>query len=75
MSGHQQIIRAGLRSGTAAGFAPFAKIVGSWAWVTQCCARLAERRELAQMADWQLRDLGITRAEADAEAAKWFWRP
>jgi uncharacterized protein YjiS (DUF1127 family) len=76
MSGHQQIVRAGSGFGPAAGFAPFAKVISDrWAWAMQCCARMAERRDLAQLPDWQLRDLEISRAEADAEAAKRFWHP
>jgi uncharacterized protein YjiS (DUF1127 family) len=75
MSARQQIVRAAPESGSAGGFAPFVKIAADgWAWVMRCSARVAERRSLAQLPDWQLRDLGISRAEADAEAAKWFWR-
>src|SRR5262249_8957187 len=40
----------------------------------RCAQRAAERPALAQLSDLHLRDIGITRAEADAEAAKWFWR-
>lgn len=73
MSGHRQIIRTSL--GPAAEFSLFVKVAGEgWTWLMQCRARAAERRDLAQLPDWQLRDLGITRAQADAEAAKWFWR-
>lgn len=44
------------------------------AWIRRCVARAVERRELAQMSDWQLRDIGLTRADVAAEARKWFWR-
>ncbi len=44
------------------------------AWVLRCAERSAQRRTLAQMTDWQLRDIGISRAEADGEAGKWCWR-
>ena len=44
------------------------------AWVLRCAERSTQRRTLAQMTDWQLRDIGISRAEADAEAGKWCWR-
>ena len=36
--------------------------------------RVRERRELMQFDDHLLRDIGITRAAAIAEAAKPFWR-
>lgn len=29
-----------------------------------------ERRQLAELEDWQLEDIGITRAQADAEAER-----
>lgn len=47
---------------------------GILAWALQCAERSAQRRALAQLAEWQLRDIGISRTEADAEAGKWFWR-
>ncbi|HEV2550002.1 MAG TPA: DUF1127 domain-containing protein [Stellaceae bacterium] len=36
--------------------------------------RARSRAELAQMSDHDLRDIGITRAEAAYESAKPFWR-
>jgi uncharacterized protein YjiS (DUF1127 family) len=36
--------------------------------------RARQRRELAQLDDHMLRDIGITRADALAEAGKVFWR-
>jgi len=47
---------------------------GVMAWVLRCARRAAERRTLAQMTDWQLRDIGISRGDADAEAEKPCWR-
>jgi len=47
---------------------------GILAWAARCAERAAQRRTLAQLTDWQLRDIGISRAEADAEAGKWRWR-
>ena len=44
------------------------------AWVLRCAERSAERRILAEFGDWQLRDIGVSRAEASSEAAKWFWQ-
>jgi len=45
----------------------------AWGWVAQYGERAAERRALGQLTAWQLHDIGISRAEADAEAGKWFW--
>ena len=44
-------------------------------WVLRCAERADERRVLPQLSDWELRDIGISRAEANAEADKWCWRP
>jgi uncharacterized protein YjiS (DUF1127 family) len=44
------------------------------AWALRCAERSAERRVLAEFGDWQLRDIGVSRAEAASEAAKWFWQ-
>lgn len=44
-------------------------------WILRCAERADERRILAQLTDWELRDIGISRAEADAEAGKCRWRP
>jgi uncharacterized protein YjiS (DUF1127 family) len=37
--------------------------------------RLRDRRALAAMSDRSLRDIGLTRYDADWEARKPFWRP
>lgn len=36
--------------------------------------RAIQRRDLAQLDGRLLRDLGLTRREAKAESAKWFWQ-
>ncbi|MCP5430924.1 MAG: DUF1127 domain-containing protein [Chromatiaceae bacterium] len=36
--------------------------------------RARQRRQLSQLADWQLDDIGISRNAAQTEAAKTFWR-
>ena len=42
--------------------------VGEWS------RRSLDRRELAAMSDRSLRDIGLTRCDADWEARKPFWR-
>jgi uncharacterized protein YjiS (DUF1127 family) len=37
------------------------------------CQRASQRRALARLNDRLLRDIGLTREEADAEARKPFW--
>ena len=37
--------------------------------------RARQRRQLAELNDHMLRDIGVTRADAWAEADKPFWRP
>jgi len=39
-----------------------------------CAERSAQRRALGELDDDRLRDIGCSRAEAQAEAAKPFWR-
>jgi len=39
-------------------------------WFDRAC----QRETLAELTDHQLRDIGLTRSQADAEAAKPFWR-
>jgi uncharacterized protein YjiS (DUF1127 family) len=75
MSGRRQTLPIP-RSGPIARPHPLANVVlDAWARAAQWLARAAERRALAQLSDSQLQDMGISRAEADAEAGKWFWNP
>jgi uncharacterized protein YjiS (DUF1127 family) len=75
MSGRRQTLPVP-RSAPIGGPHPLANVVlDAWALAAQWHARAAERRALAQLSDSQLQDVGITRAEADGEAGKWFWDP
>jgi uncharacterized protein YjiS (DUF1127 family) len=42
-------------------------------WIRLCLARRRERRELAALTDAELKDIGVDRAEALAECARWPW--
>ncbi|MBK8160152.1 MAG: DUF1127 domain-containing protein [Rhodospirillaceae bacterium] len=44
------------------------------AWVIGCHERARQRRDLASLSDSQLKDIGLTRRDAVAEALKPFWR-
>jgi uncharacterized protein YjiS (DUF1127 family) len=43
-------------------------------WCTQCSLRSRQRQALSQLDDNALKDIGVTRRQADAEAAKPFWK-
>jgi uncharacterized protein YjiS (DUF1127 family) len=43
-------------------------------WVSACAERSAQRRALAELDGHRLRDIGVSRTQAAAEAAKPFWR-
>jgi uncharacterized protein YjiS (DUF1127 family) len=45
-----------------------------WHWCARCSARSRERQALAQLDDNALKDIGVTRRQANAEAAKPFWK-
>jgi uncharacterized protein YjiS (DUF1127 family) len=48
---------------------------GLAAWIRAAADRWRQRRALAEIDDRMLRDMGISRSQAMAEAAKPFWRP
>ena len=70
----------GRRSATASGSYDGAKIQGIfwgarfWHWYARCSARSRQRLALAQLDDHALKDMGITREQANAEAAKPLWK-
>jgi len=47
---------------------------GVSAWLRRCAERVAERRALAQLNDWELRDIGVSRGDVTAELRKPWWR-
>ncbi len=59
------------------GLAPFAAIsrrLSTWvAWYTAQACRQAQRRSLARLDDHLLRDIGVSRGEAEREANRRFW--
>jgi len=54
--------------GRYVGFSRALKTVGRW------IERSRQRRKLADLEDWQLKDLGLSRAQVNREIAKAFWR-
>jgi uncharacterized protein YjiS (DUF1127 family) len=45
-----------------------------WRWCIRCSARSRQRQALSSLDDRLLEDIGVTRQEADVEAAKPFWK-
>lgn len=45
-----------------------------WRWCARCSERSRQRQALAQLDDHDLKDIGMTRQQANAEAAKPFWQ-
>lgn len=44
------------------------------AWIGHCHERHRQRIALADLDEYRLRDIGVTRDEAEREAGKPFWR-
>ncbi|MGE0117369.1 MAG: DUF1127 domain-containing protein [Dongiaceae bacterium] len=44
-----------------------------WTWARNCAERARQRRALTRLDDRLLRDVGLSRCDADAEQAKWAW--
>ena len=45
-----------------------------WRWCVRCSARSRQRKALSTLDDRLLEDIGVTRQQANAEAAKPFWK-
>jgi uncharacterized protein YjiS (DUF1127 family) len=45
-----------------------------WRWCAECSERSRQREALSQLDDDDLKDIGMTRQQANAEAAKPFWK-
>jgi uncharacterized protein YjiS (DUF1127 family) len=45
-----------------------------WLWWARCSELSRQRQALAQLDDHDLKDIGMTRQQANAEAAKPFWK-
>jgi uncharacterized protein YjiS (DUF1127 family) len=44
-----------------------------WRWIVRTAETARQRRALARLDDRALRDIGLTRADVEAETAKPFW--
>jgi len=74
ISGRAQTDRLSVRTSQQTGATIFAKIVAVGRWLNEAGRRSQGRAALAQMSDAQLKDIGVTRVQAELEAAKPFWR-
>ena len=61
-------IRRRLGRGRFDDFANLIDVIHEWWTVAR------QRRSLASLDDWTLKDIGITRADVEQETAKPFWR-
>jgi uncharacterized protein YjiS (DUF1127 family) len=88
-SGHFDLLYAAFVSGVSAiayrrdaragrrfrwAFIAFEAICAGLVTVNLWFTRAGQRRQLAEFDDQRLQDIGITRADAEAEVAKPFWR-
>jgi uncharacterized protein YjiS (DUF1127 family) len=64
-------------AGRAVGYRPASRALGSdiaellLSWFE----RARQRRQLGQLSDHMLKDIGLNRAEVETEVAKRFWQP
>jgi uncharacterized protein YjiS (DUF1127 family) len=50
------------------------RLVQAYEQVLSWLERVHQRRQLAQLSDHMLKDIGLSRADVEAEVAKPFWR-
>jgi uncharacterized protein YjiS (DUF1127 family) len=48
-------------------------VADALAWLDERLERRASRRALLELSDYQLKDIGVTRAQAVGEARRPFW--
>ena len=65
--------RSGRRVGLLRRSARGVGVILAWWW--ECRSRARQRRDLAALSDWGLRDIGLSRADVEGESGKWPWRP
>jgi uncharacterized protein YjiS (DUF1127 family) len=51
-----------------------AALAGLVEFLGECRSLSRERRTLASLDDWMLKDIGLTRADVEGEISKPFWR-
>ncbi|MGD9742194.1 MAG: DUF1127 domain-containing protein [Dongiaceae bacterium] len=72
MAAHDTVILRHLPNALLAGLAPGARAM--LRWIREAPERSAQRRALAALDEAQLRDIGLSRADVDAELARLRWR-
>ena len=70
--------RVGTSHATLAGMtlakAPLTSVAATVEAVLDWFERTRQRRQLSELSDHMLKDIGLSRADVEAEAAKPFWR-
>ena len=74
ISGRAQTDRLSVRTSQQTGAGILGTIVTLARWMKEAAARRRGRQVLEHMTEAQLKDIGLTRMQADLEAAKPFWR-
>ncbi len=74
ISGRAQTDRLSVRINETTGVGFRGAIVAMARWMKQASARRRGRLALQSMTNAQLKDIGLTRMQAELEAAKPFWR-
>ncbi len=74
ISGRAQTDRLSVRINETTGVGFRGMIVAMVQWIKQSAARRRGRLALETMSNAQLKDIGLTRMQAELEAAKPFWR-
>ena len=68
----------GLVAVARSGFWGGLRLAGPWqaalAWIIRAIERRRQRRDLATLTPWELKDIGLTQEQARQESAKPFWR-
>lgn len=74
ISGRAQTDRLSVRTREMGKAGLTGMIVATVRWFNEVSRRRRGRNALVQMSDAQLKDIGLTRMQAELEAAKPFWR-
>jgi uncharacterized protein YjiS (DUF1127 family) len=74
ISGRAQTDRLSVRTNQSTGAGILGTIVAMVRWMNEGAARRRGRLALEHMTETQLKDIGLTRMQAELEAAKPFWR-
>ena len=73
MANARVVASCGLSPGRPAAM-PGGRLAQAYEQIMSWLERARQRRQLAQLGDHMLKDIGLTRADVDAETSKPFWQ-